>query len=111
MRGQGREGESTMKSEEQVRMDVRVHDDLAPPGFSSRAPGGSADEAMQLRTENIRLQRLVAELLVENQQLRQRYGCSKTGGHSVMLARTERGAERPRSGDLADRREAARIKR
>ena len=75
-----------MKSEEQVRMDVRVHEDLSPPVFSSRAPGGSADEVMQLRTENIRLQRLVAELLVENQQLRQRYGCSKTGGHSAVAS-------------------------
>ncbi|MEO6806715.1 MAG: hypothetical protein ABI286_07445 [Edaphobacter sp.] len=42
---------------------------------------------------------LVAELLVENQQLRQRYGCSKTGGRSIVapaiFVGTERGAERP----------------
>jgi hypothetical protein len=80
-----------MKSEEQVRMDVRVHDDLSPPVFSSRAAGVAAEEVMQLRTENVRLQRLVAELLVENQQLRQRYGCSKTGGHSVVASGDPRG--------------------
>jgi hypothetical protein len=91
-KGQGREGESTMKHEEQARMDVRIHDELSPQVFSSRAAGGvSAEEVMQLRTENVRLQRLVAELLVENQQLRQRYGCSKTSGHSVVASGDPRG--------------------
>ncbi|MGH9596061.1 MAG: hypothetical protein ACRD3K_04600 [Edaphobacter sp.] len=81
-----------MKSEEQVRMDVRVQDDLSPPVFSSRAQGSvSADEVMQLRAENVRLQCLVAELLVENQQLRQRYGCSKTSGHSAVASGDPRG--------------------
>jgi hypothetical protein len=76
-----------MKSEEQVRMDGRVHDDLSPPVFSSRAADGvSAEEVMRLRTENVRLQRLVAELLVENQQLRQRYGCPRTASRSAVTS-------------------------
>ena len=38
---------------------------------------GSSDEMAKLTSENVRLQRLVAELLIENQQLRQRYGVSR----------------------------------
>ena len=38
---------------------------------------GSSDETAKLASDNVRLQRLVAELLIENQQLRQRYGISQ----------------------------------
>ena len=38
---------------------------------------GSSDETAKLASENVRLQRLVAELLIENQQLRQRYGIAR----------------------------------
>ena len=38
---------------------------------------GSSDETAKLASDNVRLQRLVAELLIENQQLRQRYGVSR----------------------------------
>ena len=63
-----------MKSEDQVRTGFPAHDELLPPSFSAHVPtGGHLEEVVKLRTENFRLQRLVAELLVENQQLRQRY--------------------------------------
>jgi hypothetical protein len=65
-----------MKREDQLGTRVGVQDDFSLPALSSRAPGGSGghtEEIVKLRTENVRLQRLVAELLVENQQLRQRY--------------------------------------
>jgi hypothetical protein len=79
-----------MKSEDQVKSNVgvqsvqvqnlqvqsQVQEELTPPPFSASAlatTGGHAEETMKLRTENNRLQRLVAELLIENQQLRQRY--------------------------------------
>jgi hypothetical protein len=49
-----------------------------PPSLSARPLSlGSADEMGKLRSENFRLQLLVAELLVENQQLRQRNCGSK----------------------------------
>jgi hypothetical protein len=49
-----------------------------PPSLSTPPlPLGSADEMGKLRSENLRLQLLVAELLVENQQLRQRNCGSK----------------------------------
>ena len=66
--------ECTMKSEDSVRTGFPLHDDLPPPSFSARAlAGANSDELGKLRADNVRLQLLVAELLVENQQLRQRY--------------------------------------
>ena len=50
---------------------------------------GSPDETAKLASENVRLQRLVAELLIENQQLRQRYGVSKKDAGRVSLPITE----------------------
>ena len=83
-----------MKSEGQMRSNVRVEhvqvqhvqvqEELSPPPFSASvlsATGGHAEETMKLRTENNRLQRLVAELLIENQQLRQRF-CGSRSPHS-----------------------------
>jgi hypothetical protein len=62
------------------------------PAFG-RTKGGS-DETAKLESDNVRLQRLVAELLIENQQLRQRYGMSrKDVGHADPAA-TERSNSR-----------------
>jgi hypothetical protein len=50
---------------------------------------GSSDETAKLASENVRLQRLVAELLIENQQLRQRYGISQNDPGRAASASTE----------------------
>jgi hypothetical protein len=52
-----------------LRYDERLHPSFPPPAIAS----SDSDEILKLRTDNARLQRLVAELLVENQQLRQRH--------------------------------------
>jgi hypothetical protein len=52
-----------------LRYDERLHPSFPPPAIAS----SDSDEVLKLRTDNVRLQRLVAELLVENQQLRQRH--------------------------------------
>jgi hypothetical protein len=85
-----------MKSEDAVRMGVRIDDDASPPSFFATHATAShgADEFMKLSTENLRLKQLVAELLVENQQLRQRYRVSRTDG--------------PSAGHHSDNRESAR---
>jgi hypothetical protein len=74
-----------MKSEDAVRMGARIDDDASPPSiFSAPATAGlGAEEVMKLKTENLRLKQLVAELLVENQQLRQRNCGSRTSGPSM----------------------------
>lgn len=76
--------------EDQLREKTMTKSELTPEkGFSghdefSSQPfpvfglaQGSSDETVILASENARLQRLVAELLIENQQLRQRYGISR----------------------------------
>jgi hypothetical protein len=50
---------------------------------------GIADETAKLESENARLQRLVAELLIENQQLRQRYGVSRRDVGRAIASTTE----------------------
>jgi hypothetical protein len=68
-----------MKSEQTSTPGLSAHDELLLPSLPSRAlTHGNSDELAKLKTENVRLQRLVAELLVENQQLRQRYCVPKT---------------------------------
>jgi hypothetical protein len=69
-----------MKNEDAVRMNVRIDDDASPPSFFpvQATASHAAEETMKLRTENLRLKQLVAELLVENQQLRQRFCGSRT---------------------------------
>ena len=52
-----------------LRYDERLHPSFPPPAISS----SDSDEVLKLRTDNVRLQRLVEELLVENQQLRQKH--------------------------------------
>jgi hypothetical protein len=52
------------------------HDAPLIPTFGSHGPAsaaGDAEEMAMLRLENARLQQLVAELLIANQQLRRRY--------------------------------------
>jgi len=89
-----------MKSEDQARSSFRVQsvqvenlqvqsqvqEEFPPPPFSvspRATTGGHAEETMKLRTENNRLQRLVAELLIENQQMRQRYCGSRSDRSSA----------------------------
>ena len=63
-----------MKSQDPVRTGFPAHDELPLSSLSAQAHAGAPiEETVKLKTENFRLQRLVAELLIENQQLRQRY--------------------------------------
>ena len=66
-----------MKVEQATEAAFPVSGQLPPSLSTRRLPLGSADEMGKLRSENLRLQLLVAELLVENQQLRQRNCGSK----------------------------------
>ena len=66
-----------MKVEQATEAVFPVSGQLPPSLSTRRLPLGSADEMGKLRSENLRLQLLVAELLVENQQLRQRNCGSK----------------------------------
>jgi hypothetical protein len=77
------------KSEQTPETGFSDHDEFSLQPFSvfGRAKGGS-DETAKLETENVRLQRLVAELLIENQQLRQRYGRPRTDSKAVELSST-----------------------
>ena len=56
--------------------DLRGYDAPLIPAFGSHShthvSGGDADEIAKLRIENNRLQQIVAELLIANQQLRRR---------------------------------------
>jgi hypothetical protein len=74
-----------MKSEDTVRMGIQIDDDPSPPSFFSAhaAVSHRAEEVIKLRTENLRLKQLVAELLIENQQLRQRNCGPRTDGSST----------------------------
>lgn len=63
-----------MKSESHTRTGSLRYDEHPHPSFSSPAIASrDSDEILKLKTENVRLQRLVAELLIENQELRQRH--------------------------------------
>jgi hypothetical protein len=67
-----------MRNDDRLRSDVATKNDHLLPSLDTRAPASSSlEEIVKLGTENIRLQRLVAELLAENQQLRQRYCVSR----------------------------------
>src|ERR1700733_3574455 len=71
--------EKTMtKSEQTPEKGFSGHDEFSLQPFPVFGQAkGSSDETAKLASENVRLQRLVAELLIENQQLRQRYGISQ----------------------------------
>ncbi|HXC97478.1 MAG TPA: hypothetical protein VNU92_17395 [Edaphobacter sp.] len=66
-----------MKGEQTTEVVFPVSGEL-PLSLSARSLSpGNQDEMGKLRSENLRLQLLVAELLAENQQLRQRNCGSK----------------------------------
>jgi hypothetical protein len=66
--------ERMMKNDDSSTTDVLTRNERPLPSLATHGfAGGQSDEIVKLGTENIRLQRLVAELLVENQRLRQRY--------------------------------------
>ncbi len=66
-----------MKSEAQTKEVLWRYNQLSIPSFGSYpAAGCDAEELSKLRIENARLQQLVAELLIANQQLRRRYADS-----------------------------------
>ena len=75
-----------------TRAGLRGNDAPLIPTFGSHGhthanAGGDADEIAKLRVENARLQQIVAELLISNQQLRRRL--------------TEAGGAQERSGGTA----------
>jgi len=73
-----------MKIDDQMKMGIRLDDESSPPSFFSAhaTAGQGVEEIPKLRTENLRLKQLVAELLIENQQLRQRYGVSRDASYA-----------------------------
>ena len=74
------------KSEPTPEKGFSGHDEFSLQPFPAFGLAqGSSDETAKLASENVRLQRLVAELLIENQQLRQRYGVSKKDAGRVSL--------------------------
>jgi hypothetical protein len=78
------------KSEQTPERGFSGHDEfLSRPLPVFGQAKGSADETAKLASENVRLQRLIAELLIENQQLRQRYGISQKNSCSTSPSATE----------------------
>jgi hypothetical protein len=72
---------SMMKSEDPARTGSFHSGELPVPSLQSHAAAGSdIPQLLELKRENARLQQLVGELLVKNQQLRERY-CGL--GHDV----------------------------
>ena len=75
-----------MKIDDQMKMGIRFDfdDESSPPSFFSAhaTTGPGTEEILKLRTESLRLMQLVAELLIENQQLRQRYCGSRDARHT-----------------------------
>jgi hypothetical protein len=65
---------SMMKSEDPARRGSFHSGELPVPSLQSHAAAGSdIPQLLELKRENARLQQLVGELLVKNQQLRERY--------------------------------------
>ncbi len=63
-----------MTNQDRTGVDFLNRDELSFPPLSGRpTASGDSEEMLKLMTENVRLQHLVAELLIENQQLRQRH--------------------------------------
>lgn len=71
-----------MASEERARTESGRYEQIGTSSVVSLAAAGSDASRMleELRLENAGLRRLVAELLVANQQLRERYGLGRREG-------------------------------
>ena len=103
-----------MASEETVRTESGRYEQIGASSVGSLAAGGSDASRMleELRVENAGLRRLVAELLVANQQLRERYGLGRKESEGSASPVASRGKEwidrssgqRGHLGDLADSR-------
>jgi hypothetical protein len=66
---------SMMKSEDPATTSPFHSGELPVPSLQSHAAAGSdIPQLLELKRENTRLQHLVGELLVKNQQLRERHG-------------------------------------
>lgn len=79
-----------MKSEQTPEKGFSGHDQVSLQPFPVFGLAqGNSDETARLASENVRLQRLVAELLIENQQLRQRYGLSQKAPARAGISATE----------------------
>jgi hypothetical protein len=103
-----------MASEETIRTESGRYDQIGSSSVVSLAAAGSDASRMleELRVENAGLRRLVAELLVANQQLRERYGFGRREGEGAASPAASRAKEwvdrssgrRDLLGDLADSR-------
>ncbi len=103
-----------MASKETVRTESGRYEQIGSSSAVSLAAAGSDASRMleELRLENAGLRRLVAELLVANQQLRERYGLGRKEGEGSASPVVSRGKEwidrssgrRDLLGNLADSR-------
>jgi hypothetical protein len=84
-----------MKSESQTRTDAFRYDELCIPSLPSPAiPSRDLDEISKLKTDNTRLKQLVAELLIENQKLRQQFCGSRKDVECAETSTTPRDCRR-----------------
>jgi hypothetical protein len=97
-----------VKREEAVRAEGIRQDEVAASSLIPFGTAGSDSNRLteELRAENAGLRRLVGELLVANQQLRERYGLGRREGEGGVSSAALRGRERMDAGrplgDLAD---------
>ncbi|MEI9978973.1 MAG: hypothetical protein WDN23_08210 [Edaphobacter sp.] len=84
-----------MKREDGVRAEGIGHDEVAATSlFPFGSTGSDSNRLMEeLRQENAGLRRLVGELLVANQQLRERYGLGRREGEGSAPPLASRGKD------------------
>lgn len=84
-----------MASEETVRTESGRYDQIgSSSGVGLTAAGSDASRMLdELRLENAGLRRLVAELLMANQQLRERYGLGRREGEGGAPPLASRGKD------------------
>jgi len=84
-----------MASEERARTESGRYGQIESSSMVSLAAAGSDASRMleELRLENAGLRRLVAELLVANQQLRERYGLGRREGEGSAPPLASRGKD------------------
>ena len=84
-----------MASEETVRAESGRYDQIGSSSGVAFASAGSDASRMleELRLENAGLRRLVAELLMANQQLRERYGLGRREGEGSAPPLASRGKD------------------